>query len=137
MPCDCPPAAAEREHGPGHLVVHCQAPGCRSAWYRPGASGGGSGLGYRDQVVARYGTRLSCRKAAMLSQYSWCTAAFPSRNSASSMPLSSSRLPVGGTSVPSGRTSGPSTELRVGASYDYTHGGAQAGCAQLALLRVG
>jgi hypothetical protein len=35
MPCDCPPAAAAREHGPGHLVVHCQAPGCRSAWYQP------------------------------------------------------------------------------------------------------
>jgi hypothetical protein len=26
---------AEREHGPGHLVVYCQAPGCRSAWYKP------------------------------------------------------------------------------------------------------
>jgi hypothetical protein len=35
MPCDCPPAAAEREHGPGQLVVHCQVPGCRSAWYQP------------------------------------------------------------------------------------------------------
>jgi DNA-binding transcriptional MocR family regulator len=35
QPCECGPAAAEREHGPGHLVVHCQAPGCRSAWYRP------------------------------------------------------------------------------------------------------
>jgi len=35
MPCDCAPAQAEREHGPGHLVVYCQAPGCRSAWYQP------------------------------------------------------------------------------------------------------
>jgi hypothetical protein len=35
QPCECGPAAAEREHGPGHLVVHCQAPGCRSAWYQP------------------------------------------------------------------------------------------------------
>ena len=36
MPCDCPPARAEREHGPGHMVVYCDAaPGCRSAWYRP------------------------------------------------------------------------------------------------------
>ena len=35
QPCECAPAAAEREHEPGHLVVHCQAPGCRSAWYQP------------------------------------------------------------------------------------------------------
>jgi hypothetical protein len=35
MPCECAPAQAEREHGPGHLVVYCQAPGCRSVWYRP------------------------------------------------------------------------------------------------------
>jgi hypothetical protein len=28
QPCECGPAVAEREHGPGHLVVHCQAPGC-------------------------------------------------------------------------------------------------------------
>src|SRR6266550_6303503 len=36
MPCDCPPAAAAREHGPGHMVVYCEAaPGCRSAWYQP------------------------------------------------------------------------------------------------------
>jgi hypothetical protein len=34
-PCECPPAVAAREHGPGHLVVHRQAPGCRSAWYKP------------------------------------------------------------------------------------------------------
>jgi hypothetical protein len=30
MPCECRPAAAAREHGPGHLVIYCQAPGCRS-----------------------------------------------------------------------------------------------------------
>src|SRR6185437_777443 len=36
MPCDCSPALAAREHGPGHLVVYCEAaPGCRSAWYQP------------------------------------------------------------------------------------------------------
>ena len=40
MPCDCPPARAAREHGPGHMVVYCDAaPGCRSvvpAAARPG-----------------------------------------------------------------------------------------------------
>jgi hypothetical protein len=42
MPCDCPPARAEREHGPGHIVVYCDAaPGCRSAWYRPRHEPGG------------------------------------------------------------------------------------------------
>ena len=36
MPCDCPPAMADREKGPGHMVVHCHAaPGCQSAWYKP------------------------------------------------------------------------------------------------------
>jgi len=36
MLCDCSPAQAARTAGPaGHLVVYCQAPGCRSAWYRP------------------------------------------------------------------------------------------------------
>ena len=30
------PAAAAREHGPGHMVVRCEAvQGCRSAWYKP------------------------------------------------------------------------------------------------------
>jgi hypothetical protein len=24
MPFDCPPAAAAREHGPGHVVVYCE-----------------------------------------------------------------------------------------------------------------
>ena len=28
--------AAAREHGPGHVVVYCEAvKGCRSAWYQP------------------------------------------------------------------------------------------------------
>ena len=27
MPCDCPPAAAAREHGPGHMVVYCHGAG--------------------------------------------------------------------------------------------------------------
>jgi hypothetical protein len=36
MPCDCPPAMADREKGPGQMVVHCHAaPGCQSAWYKP------------------------------------------------------------------------------------------------------
>jgi hypothetical protein len=36
MPCDCPPAMADREKGPGHMVVQCHAaPGCQSAWYKP------------------------------------------------------------------------------------------------------
>ena len=36
MPCECGPAAAAREHGPGHVVVYCEAvKGCRSAWYQP------------------------------------------------------------------------------------------------------
>jgi hypothetical protein len=36
MPCDCGPAQAAREHGPGHVVVYCEAsPSCRSAWYQP------------------------------------------------------------------------------------------------------
>src|SRR5690242_7368333 len=36
MPCDCPPAMADREKDPGHMVVHCHtAPGCRSAWCQP------------------------------------------------------------------------------------------------------
>ena len=35
VPCDCPPAAAAREHGPGHLTVYCETRGCRSTWYKP------------------------------------------------------------------------------------------------------
>ena len=36
MPCDCPPARAAREHGPGQMVVYCNAaPGRRSVSYRP------------------------------------------------------------------------------------------------------
>ena len=36
MPCECGPAAAARQHGPGHVVVYCEAVmGCRSAWYQP------------------------------------------------------------------------------------------------------
>jgi len=35
MPCGCVPARAVRERGAGHLTVSCQAPGCRSRWYRP------------------------------------------------------------------------------------------------------
>jgi hypothetical protein len=30
MPRERRPAAAAREHDPGHLVIYCQAPGCRS-----------------------------------------------------------------------------------------------------------
>jgi hypothetical protein len=30
MLCECQPAAAAREHGPGHLAIYGQAPGCRS-----------------------------------------------------------------------------------------------------------
>jgi hypothetical protein len=31
-----PPAAEAREHGPGHLVVYCEAvKSCRSTWYSP------------------------------------------------------------------------------------------------------
>jgi len=34
--CECPPALAARTAGPsGHLAVYCNAPGCRSVWYRP------------------------------------------------------------------------------------------------------
>ena len=29
------PAAAAREHGPGHLTVYCETWGCRSTWYKP------------------------------------------------------------------------------------------------------
>jgi hypothetical protein len=35
MPCDCGPAQAAQERGPGHLVVYCRAQGCQSAWYSP------------------------------------------------------------------------------------------------------
>jgi AAA domain len=36
VPCGCPSAAAEREHGPGHVVVYCEAvPNCRASWWRP------------------------------------------------------------------------------------------------------
>jgi hypothetical protein len=36
MPRECAPAQAERKHGPGHMVVYCNAaPGCRSVWYKP------------------------------------------------------------------------------------------------------
>src|SRR5690242_2538818 len=36
MPCECGPAVAAREHGPGYVVVYCEAvKGCRSAWYSP------------------------------------------------------------------------------------------------------
>lgn len=28
-------AQRERSWSEGHLVVHCQAPGCRLAWYQP------------------------------------------------------------------------------------------------------
>jgi hypothetical protein len=36
VPCECGPAAAAREHGPGHVVVYSEAvKGCRSARYQP------------------------------------------------------------------------------------------------------
>jgi hypothetical protein len=38
MPCDCPPAVADRGgvSGAGHQVVYCNAAeGCRSVWYSP------------------------------------------------------------------------------------------------------
>jgi len=43
MPCDCGPARAERQRGPGHLTVSCQVPGCRSRWYRPDHDPGAAG----------------------------------------------------------------------------------------------
>lgn len=35
LPCSCDPARKAQQRGPGHLTVSCQAPGCRSVWYRP------------------------------------------------------------------------------------------------------
>ena len=46
MPCECGPAAAAREHGPGHVVVYCEAAkGCRSAWYQPRHEPGAESIG--------------------------------------------------------------------------------------------